>query len=227
MKKLILSLACLCLLTTNARAGVTLSTSNPPGTPLSMEANSTSGLMFVTVTSDNPPNDIMAAWNFQLMIVADSGATGTLMFQDPATMFPLDPSNYIFGSNGYGIMATNLGTQLSANDFFFNPGVGTGSPVPGTSAANLLQMDFLASPNASGVFGIYALEGSGNTQWNSNDANFTQQFFTNVPEGTGMVRIGEVSVAGQAVPEPSSVGMLGLATALVGWRCRSRRKTTA
>ncbi len=224
MKNLILSLVFLALLTGSSRAGVVLSTSNPLGMPLDMSAGTTSGSMFVTVSSDNPPNDVMSAWYFQLVIMPESGATGTLTFQDPAVMFPPDPTNYIFGSDGYGIMATNGGTQLGANDFFYNPVDGTGAIVPGTSADNLLQMDFLASSNASGMFGIYALEGAANTIWN--DASFAQQFFTNVPDGTGMVLIGEVSVAGQSVPEPSSLALLGLAAVLAGWRCRSRWRPT-
>ena len=101
--------------------------------------------------------------------------------------------------------------------------VAAGVPVPGSPGANLLQMDFLASSNASGLFGIYAVEGAANTQWT--DPTVTTQFFTNVPDGTGMVLIGEVLVTGQAVPEPSSLGMLGLAvTTLTGWRCWRKRK---
>ena len=120
MKKLILSLACLCLLAGAAPAGVVLSTSNPPGTPLIMNAGSTSGSMLVNVVSDNPPNDVMAAWNVTLAIVPEAGATGTLSFQDPATGTPSPPPNYIFDGNGLGISATNSVSQLSANDFF-NP----------------------------------------------------------------------------------------------------------
>jgi hypothetical protein len=223
MKKLILSFAFLCLLASRAQAGLVLSTTNPPGTPLDMNAGSTSGSMFVNVVSDNPPNDIMAAWQFQLMIVPESGASGTLTFQDPASGTPSNPPNYVFGSNDLGISVTNGMSQLSANDFF-NPSVGVGAPVPGSPGANLLQMDFLASSSASGLFGIYALEGPANTFWN--DPNFNELYFTNVPNGTGMVLIGEVLIAGASVPEPSSLGLLGLATALGGCHCWSRRKAT-
>ena len=223
MKKLILSIAFLSLLTGVGRAGVVLSTSNPPGTPLTMSAGTTSGPMLVDVVSDNPPNDIMAAWNFKLEIIPDSGASGTLTFQDPATGTPPIPPNYVFGSNGIGIATTNGGSTLSANDFF-NPSVGIGVPVPGSPGANLLQMDFLASSNASGLFGVYAFEGAASTQWS--DSNLTTQFFTNVPDGTGLVRIGDVLVQ-HAVPEPSSLVLLGLASAAVaGLQCWSRRKQT-
>ena len=133
--------------------------------------------------------------------IPDTGATGTLTFQDPASGTPPNPANYIFGANGLGIAATNGGSRLIANDFF-DPGVGPGATVPGSPGANLLQTDFLATTNASGLFGIFALEGSALTQWT--DGGGTTQFFTNVPDGTGMVRIGEVLISA-AVPEPSSL----------------------
>ena len=133
-----------------------------------------------------------------------------------------NPTNDVFGSNGLGIAVTNGGSTLSANDFF-NPTVGLGAPVPGSPGANLLQMDFLASSNASGVFGIFAVEGAA-TGWTDSNAN--TQVFTNVPNGTGLVQIGEVQIPQiGSVPEPSSIGLLGLAGAtLVGWQCWSKRK---
>jgi hypothetical protein len=143
MKKFILSIAFLFLLTSSDRAGIILGTSNPPGTPLLMSPGTMSGPMLVNIVSDNPPNDIMAAWNFQLEIIPNSGASGTLTFQDPATGTAPIPPSYVFGSHGLGIAATNGGSTLSANDFF-DPSVGSGVPVPGSLGANLLQMDFLA-----------------------------------------------------------------------------------
>jgi hypothetical protein len=221
MRKLFLSLAVLGLMASSARAGLVLSTNNPPGTPLTMSAGTTSGPLFLNVVSDNPPNDVMAAWNIQLAIMPGAGATGSLMFQDPATSTPPNPPNYVFGSNGLGIGITNGGSSLVASDFF-DPNVGLGTPVPGTPGANLLQMDFLASSNASGSFGIYAVEGAF-TQWN--DSNLNVQTFTNVPNGTGLVQIGEVLISQSSVPEPTSVELLGLACAApASWLCWCERK---
>jgi hypothetical protein len=227
MKKLLLSVVFLGLLAADTRADLMLFTSNPPGSPLTMSAGTTSAPMFVSVVSDNPPSDVMAAWNVSLKILPDAGATGTLTFQDPATGTPPNPPNYVFDGNGLGVVATSGGNLLSANDFY-DPGVGPGAPVPGSPGANLLQMDFLASSNASGLFEIYALEGAALTQWT--DSNATTQFFTDVPDGTGMVRIGEVLIATpQSVPEPSSLSvslsLLSLAAGAIAihWRrCKQR-----
>ena len=224
MKKFVLSLALICLLANRLQGGVVLGTSNPSGTPLTMDAGTTSGLMSVTVYSNNNPNDVMTAWSLQLEIDPLSGATGSLTFQDPGTAFPSNPPNYIFGGDGLGIFATNSGSALFANDFF-NPIGGPGTIVPDISPANLIQMDFLASSDASGLFAIYADEGAAATQW-SDRSPFTQ-YFSNVPDGTGMVLIGEVMVnsAGvQPVPEPSSLTLFWVGgtmlASLNSWRKR-------
>ena len=213
MKTFVLYFICLTLVTAGARGGIVLDTSNPPGTPQVMGAGSTSGPMFVNITSDNAPNDVMSGWNITLAIIPDAGASGTLAFKDPSTGAYPNPGNYIFGGDGIGIAGVNSGSTLSASDFFI--GIGPGAVVSGTPGSNLLQMDFQASSNASGLFGIFALDGAALTEWTDGGGN--AQLFTDVPDGSGMVRIGEVFVT-QSVPEPSTLLLLGLASAAVAGR---------
>ncbi len=230
MNRPFLSLALVGLLAGGGQAGVILGTSNPPATPLNMTAGTSSGPMVVNVVSNNPPNDVMSAWNIRLMIVPEAGATGALTFKDPATGTPPNPPNYVFDGNGLGIVALNSGGSLTANDFF-DPAVGPGVPVPGAPGANLLRTDFLASSNASGLFDVRAVEGAGSTNWT--DSNFTTQFFTNVPNGTGTVLIGEILVQPATappprVPEPSSLALIALCGgALASLRRWRKRMATA
>jgi hypothetical protein len=207
MKKIILYFTLFALLPAPVQAGTMLTTSNPPGSGLSMTAGTTSGPMLLSVLSTS--NDIMAAWQVNLVIAPDATAHGTLIFQDPTGPTAPNPTNYIFGTQNLGIAANNTTNQLTANDFF-DLSKGSGAAVPNTPGANLLQLDFRASSNASGTFGLYALEGAGNTVWT--DASLTTQFFTNVPNGTNLVRIADINVTPIVgnVPEPATLVLLGL-----------------
>src|SRR5205823_2446238 len=105
-----------------------------------------------------------------------------------------------------GIFATNLGSHLDlANDNDQN----LGTTLPTSQLFNLLEVNFLASANASGLFGVYAIPGAFTTVWT--DGAFTSQDFSNVPQSGGDMRIGEVNVTAVAsVPEPSTLTLLGL-----------------
>jgi PEP-CTERM motif len=224
MKRLLFSSIVFTALAGGAQAGIVLGTSDPAGAPLIMSAGTTSGSMFVNIASDNAPNDVMSGWNITLTIVPEAGAHGTLQFQDPVTGTVSNPPNYIFGANGIGISATNGASSLSANDFFV--GAEPGVAAPGAPGANLLQMDFFATSNASGLFGVYAMEGAALNEWT--DGNGNAQLFTNVPDGSNAVRIGDVFVNTQSVPEPSTLVLLGLASAAVaGWHWRRMPKLSA
>jgi hypothetical protein len=224
MKRAFVCVILLGVLAGDGRAGVILGSSNPFGSPfpLTVTAGTTSGPMLINVVSNNPPNDVMAAWQFRLMVVPVAGATGALTFKDPAmNSMPANPTNYIFDTHGTGIaVPTGGGTLLDANDFDVN----LGTPVPGSPGANLLQVDFAASASASGLFAIAAVEGPQFTLWT--DAGGTSQSFINVPNGVPITLIGAVRVTpaiGPTIPEPSTLALFALAgAALAGWRWRRR-----
>lgn len=200
-----------------ARADVvTLTTTNPPGTPLTMAPNATSGLMTVGVANTAAPVDRMTGWFFTLMIVPDAGSTGTVTFASPPTGSPAHPPNYIFAQSFVGINVTNAGNLLRAFD---DDNDVNGTPVP-QAGASLLQLSFASSPTANGTFGVFAQEGQSNTGW-TNQAGVTQ-FFGNVPNGTGSIRIAEVSVTG--VPEPGTLVLTGLAGLAVAARRRRQNQ---
>jgi hypothetical protein len=245
MKKPILWLALLALLPATARADFLLNTtfppgSLPPGTPLSMAAGTTSATMDLTAINTNASSDLMSAWQVRLEIKPVGGATGTVTFQ---TLFtdPTDTTNlpnYVFGTHSFAGISTVLSggnEKLLASDFL-DPAFALGVPVPGGAGASLLGLNFRATGNASGLFGIYAVRGIGgltrpaNTLWN--DANGNPRTFSNVPDDTsnppGEVLIGGVSVTPSVtpvVPEPASWLLLGLGIGVVvvaGW-LRARR----
>src|SRR5262249_28679458 len=141
------------------------------------------------------------------------GAKGTVSFLNPATGTPPNPSNYIFDGHGLGIAASNpdsnFGSGLSANDFdanAFNNGPLTVVP---KATKNLLQVDFSASADASGTFGVFAREGRFTTSWTG--ADFDTNLFDNVPDNTNdpnspqEIQIGTITVRAAAVPEPATI----------------------
>jgi len=223
MKKVILCCTLFFIHVACARGGVMIGTTNPSGSPLAMAADSTSGPMSVTAVSDN--NDVMAAWQFSLMILPGAGAAGTLMFNSPGPgpASAPNPSNYIFDSHGVGISILGGGMGFNHLDFANDNDLNLGTPMPTGQVFNLLQVNFAASPNASGLFGIYAVVAPApfNTVWT--DGSFNTQDFSNAPSSGGNVLIGDVMVS--AVPEPSTLTLLGLGCAiLTGWSGRRRAR---
>src|SRR4249919_3475433 len=96
MKKLILCLALLGSLPSGVQAGVILGT---VGSPVTMLAGTTSGPLFLTATSDGSTPDTMAAWQANLVVLPDAGATGTVSFKDPGTGVAPAPPNYVFAAS--------------------------------------------------------------------------------------------------------------------------------
>jgi hypothetical protein len=242
MKYSVLCMALLCALSASAHAGVILNTSNDPlvqtAGALDMTTNP-SASMYVNVQSNNFPNDVMAFWLVNLQIAPITGS-GTLTFQNPSGSTAPNPPNYIFGNgalaNNIGIGVTNLGTALSANDFYFDSSsLTSGAVVPGATPKTLLQLNFSATAGTSGSFGIYAVPGGpvdnpqnpALTYWT--DSNTGDQDFSNIPGGpTALsVLIGEVDVnLSITTPEPSTLALSLLgSTLMIG--CYRRRRGRA
>jgi hypothetical protein len=222
MNPLRTALVAVALLAPAVRADViTLTTTNPPGSPLVMAAGSTSGIMTARVTNTAAPAGTnMQGWAIDLLIVGDAGATG-LTFASPTTGNPAHPPNYIFTTSfPPGIAVTNSGTQLFANDSDNNL---AGTAVPQTPKT-LLDVMFNATAGASGTFGIFAVHGSFNTSWS--DQNGATQFFQGMPNDVAMTRIGDVRV--NTVPEPGTLVLTGLAaSAWLGCRKRYAKKAAS
>lgn len=184
-----------------AADNLTLSATAPSFT---FSATQTSQPINIVVTNDTSvatPANFMTAWQLNLVLVPESGAVGSVLFNTPATSANSpQPPNYVFpGSFGSGITVTNSAphTTLLANDF---DSVAAGTQVPIAPGANLIQLTVSASsPTTLGLFDLYAVRGSANTAWTN--AGGTQVAFTNSPfTPSGMDRIAVIT----AVPEPTS-----------------------
>jgi len=139
--------------------------------------------------------------------------TGTVDITQP-TLSTLALSGTINGSTQYWL------TNITATEVL--------GSLTGNTSYNLGDLLFSASGNASGVWNVYAVQQGGSflkTYWN--DASLGDNAFSNLPIGSqgtnGSVLIGTIT----AVPEPSTIALLGMSVASAGWYAwRSRRKVT-
>lgn len=205
-----------CLLTGGAQAEmITLGTDAPSGSPLEVVAGgAVSGPLLVTVANNvdtDDPADFMAGWQVTLMIMPDAAATGQVGFNSA-----VEPSNYVFGTRG-AFYSQNLSFPVNNDGMFALDANLDGSLNPApvvvpVSGRNLNELGFVASADASGIFGVFVVPGVGNTEWT--DAGLNVRSFENVPSGGDPVRIGEINV----VPEPASLTILAFAAAGLVYR---------
>jgi hypothetical protein len=187
-------------------------------------------------------------WSLELQIVPLTGATGTLAISNadfpttgtdllsgdaPGTLLSdLSLNNLLQDSNGVTQPAIINGVS-SANVYSITNGNAASVNTIAPSGNSSLTTITLNSTNASGQFGIYAVNdnnlGSGDTSWANK--SFVASSFTNLPDpgdtpaNASFVQLGTITV----VPEPGSMilaGMAGLGMCGYGWR-RKKSGTAA
>jgi hypothetical protein len=173
---------------------LTLATDFPPDQPLVIAPGTTSAPVHVSITNDvavDPAEHALSGWQVTLAIVPDAGAVGSVEFSSvgqPNAGYVLETTS------SFGLTVTHSASHLLAFDFNF-PFSG-GVPVPREPVAKLLELSFLASPDAQGSFGVVAVDGPGQTEWTDSDYPvLNRRTFANVPDGGGTVRVGAVSAA--------------------------------
>jgi hypothetical protein len=156
----------------------------------------TSPIMDIGLENTTGTTDNLCGWQLGLELVPDAGATGTLRFKSVSI-----PGSYIFAGGSVGLsppfsVPSNIINVISDASSFLS-----GVPVP-SSGTNLLQFDFDASLNPSGLFHIMAVPSLTRSNWYSADAS--TRYYYNVPLAGGAKSLGSVTV----VPEPSIIILL-------------------
>lgn len=201
---------------------------------INMLPNTTSAYQTISVNDLNPGTPVgMTAWSLGFHIVSLGATTGTVTI-DTSAIYPT--SNNIFPSP-YPVAGPSIGTNsptngdLSVSAFDFS---GAGVTVPG-AGANLVQIKFTASANASGNFGLQLVDGGTyqNSFWNDDapyvdddhPGNYPHNFLVGGSAFTSGVQLGVISLPA-AVPEPSSLLLTGGIAGAATWRSRRRRRST-
>ena len=154
--------------------------------------------LFIEINNDTGTEDLLLAWELMLEIVPDENATGTVEFMSAG-----EPLDYLFPSGSTGIAPEFIGpsdTIGPLGDAYFLGVIVPARPEPGR---NLLQIDFVASPDAAGEFDIFVVaDEQGSSSWYSSD--FAPRVYLDMPFGGEPVNVGSVWV----VSEPSSIVLL-------------------
>ena len=192
---------------TQAQGSINLVTDHPNGTPLVVDAGTVSvDKMIVSINSDAA--DLLLGWQTTLWILP-TGGTGTVGFNSN-----VEPVNYVFGTRS-GFHFQNLSFPTTSDGMFAMDahvdGMGQLLPpvtVPTSPGLNILELDFSASLDASGSFGVFAVGGAGRSEWT--DPGFNAQLFNNInPTPDSHTQIGEIFA--NPVPEPGTFALALLA----------------
>jgi len=201
-------IASVCFLAASVSADtLTLSTDAPPGSPLVVNHGAVSGPLIVSVTNDTASDDAvnqLTGWQTTFEIIADQGATGTLIFKTGT-----EPANYIFN----GVSHTNFPGSMNTDtrQLFIGASFAGGVQVPTAPGTGLWELTFEASPGASGTFGLFVIDNTESFWSDAFSPNTRNRDFANVPASGGPVRIGEILI----IPEPSSLAAWGIGGGLL------------
>lgn len=171
------------------------------GQELAWTASEASPQFVVGVQNALGTSQPLVAWGLGLEVVPTAGATGTLKFK---SILPPDSNYALFGLGvgGQILSATQNPTVFdpptasfnNVGDFDFGPN--TGKRIPAGPGLNLAVFDFVASPDASGIFNIRAFADGLLASYWVNPAGDTNPF-ANVLFGQQLV-IGNITVSAPA-----------------------------
>lgn len=198
---------------------------------LNMNANTQSGFVDVNIFDANPTGVELYGWSVGLRVAGGTSGTVTIdsasityapnpILNDPSPSslpnlsLPTDPN--------FNTPAPGDVTVFASDADFLNF-----VTIPGTERG-MVRIKFNASADASGTFALQLVDAGSlaNTYW-TDALGFNHPFnFAGSPiVGLGGAQIGTINVAGApAVPEPSSLLLMGGAATFAGWKARRRKK---
>ena len=200
------------------------------GKTLNLNSGS-SGILTLSLTNLNSGSSITTfnGWGLILQLIPQPGATGTaslLSMTEPASNPALtDPGDPPLFDDAYVLNSAVNGTTAA-----YQVANGNNTNVTTTfnlgQSFNIADLTVLLSPNATGSWKLFALNDENNTgAWLTPQGN-ANAFGNLATPSAGQytsIEIGTIT----AVPEPSTIALLGMSVASAGWYAwRSRRKVT-
>ena len=200
------------------------------GKSLSLNSG-TSGILTLSLTNLNSGTAVsnFNGWGLILQLIPQAGATGTaslLSLAEPATNPALsDPGDPPLFDNAYILNSAVNGTtdayQLANSN---NTSVTTTFTLG--QSYNIGDLTVFLSSGATGSWKLFALNDENNTAAWLNPQGGATAFGNLATAGVGQYTSTEIGTI-TAVPEPSTIALLGMSMASAGWYAwRTRRKVT-